>query len=71
MKAVILCGGVGSRLKPLTESVPKPLVRLMNRPVIDIIIEKLIDSGIDDISLSLGYKADDIIKLKINQEVIL
>ncbi|MBE6790798.1 MAG: hypothetical protein E7535_06375 [Ruminococcaceae bacterium] len=62
MKAVILCGGVGSRLKPLTESVPKPLVRLMNRPVIDIIIEKLIDSGIDDISLSLGYKADDIIE---------
>ena len=39
MKAVILCGGVGSRLKPLTESVPKPLVRLMNRSVIDIIIE--------------------------------
>lgn len=62
MKAVILCGGVGSRLKPLTESVPKPLVKLMNRPVIDIIIEKLIGSGIEDISLSLGYKAEDIIE---------
>lgn len=60
MKAVILCGGVGSRLRPLTETVPKPLIKLMNRPVIDIIIEKLISSGIDDISLSLGYKADEI-----------
>ncbi len=62
MKAVILCGGKGSRLKPLTETVPKPLIKLMNRPVIDIIIEKLINSGFDDISLSLGYKADDIIE---------
>lgn len=61
MKAVIMCGGIGSRLRPLTESVPKPLIKLMNRPVIDIIIRKLISENIKDIYLSLGYKAQDII----------
>ncbi len=62
MKAVIMCGGAGSRLKPLTESQPKPLLRLLNRPVIDIILEKLISSGIREIHISLGYMADEIIR---------
>lgn len=61
MKAVVMCGGIGSRLKPLTETVPKPLIKILNRPVLDIVIEKLIDSGIDDISLSLGFMSDEII----------
>lgn len=61
MKAVIMCGGIGSRLKPLTESQPKPLLKLLNRPVIDIIIEKLISAGIREIYISLGYMADEII----------
>lgn len=62
MKAVIMCGGVGSRLSPITETVPKPMVKLLNRPIIDVIIEKLIKAGIEDIYLSLGYKATDIIE---------
>ncbi len=61
MKAVIMCGGIGSRLKPLTESQPKPLLKLLNRPVIDIIIEKLISAGIREIYISLGYMANEII----------
>lgn len=61
MKAVIMCGGKGSRLKPLTERVPKPMVKILNRPVIDIIISKLIEYGITDIHISLGYKASDIV----------
>lgn len=62
MKAVIMCGGVGSRLKPITETVPKPMVKLLNKPIIDIIIEKLIKSDIKDIYISLGYMATDIIE---------
>lgn len=62
MKAVIMCGGVGSRLKPITETVPKPMVKLLNRPIIDIIIEKLIHSDINDIYISLGYMSTDIIE---------
>ncbi len=61
MKAVIMCGGQGTRLKPLTDLLPKPLVKIVNRPVLDIIIEKLISSNITDIYISLGYKAQDII----------
>lgn len=61
MKAVIMSGGAGSRLKPLTESVPKPLIKILNRPVLDIIIEKLIAADIREIYISLGYMANDII----------
>lgn len=62
MKAVIMCGGLGSRLKPMTESVPKPLVRIVGREVIDILIMKLISAGITDIYISLGYMSDEIIR---------
>ncbi|MCH5197857.1 MAG: NTP transferase domain-containing protein [Oscillospiraceae bacterium] len=61
MKAVVMCGGAGSRLRPLTEVTPKPLIKLVNIPVLEIIINRLIKAGIRDIYLSLGYKAQDII----------
>ena len=61
MKAVILCGGTGSRLRPLTEARPKPLIKLLNVPVLVSIIKKLESAGIRDIYLSLGYMAQDII----------
>ena len=60
MKAVILCGGRGSRLNPLTENTPKPLIKLLNRPVLDSVIEKIVKSGITEIYLSLGYMANEI-----------
>ena len=56
-----MCGGVGSRLRPLTETTPKPLIRLMNVPVLKHIIDKLIKAGINEIWLSLGFKAQEII----------
>ena len=62
MKAVIMCGGLGSRLRPLTETTPKPLIRLLNVPVLKHIIDKVIAAGITDISLALGYKAHQIIE---------
>ena len=62
MKAVVMCGGVGSRLRPVTENIPKPLVKVLNRPVLDIVIEKLIESGVQEIYLSLGYMANEIIE---------
>ena len=61
MKAVIMCGGAGSRLRPLTESKPKPLCKIMNVPVLETIIQSLIRQEITDIYLSLGCKAQDII----------
>ncbi len=61
LKAVIMSGGIGSRLKPLTETSPKPLIKIVNRPVLDMLINKLIISGISEIYISLGYMANDII----------
>lgn len=68
LKAVIMSGGIGSRLKPLTESLPKPLIRIVNRPVLDILIEKLISFGIDEIYISLGYMSNEIINFCENKK---
>lgn len=56
--AVIMAGGRGSRLIPLTDKVPKPMLEVGGRPLIQRLIESLYRSGIRDIILSLGYKAD-------------
>lgn len=60
MKAVIMAGGYGKRLMPLTASAPKPMVNFFGRPIIHYIIELLIKHGFDDIRLALGYMADKI-----------
>ena len=46
MKAVILAGGEGTRLRPLTETVPKPMVRLCGRPVVEYMLELLAANGV-------------------------
>ena len=61
MKAVIMCGGAGSRLRPITEVTPKPLVKLLNVPILEHIIQRVIGAGYREIYLSLGYKAQEII----------
>lgn len=56
MKALILAAGFGSRLAPLTDSIPKTLVPINGKPIIFKQIENLIDNGIDDITVMAGYK---------------
>jgi len=57
MKAVILAAGVGSRLKPITERIPKALINLGGKPLIAHSIETLIDHGIRDVIIVTGYKS--------------
>lgn len=57
-KAVILAGGLGSRMMPLTEYVPKPMVRLNGTSLIDNVISFLTDNGIDDITVTYGHKSE-------------
>ena len=57
MKAIVLAGGQGTRLRPYTFTVPKPLLPLGDRPLLDYIIAHLARCGIKDIILSLGYQA--------------
>ena len=58
MKAVILAGGKGTRLRPLTYAVPKPLLPIGRKPILEIIIEHLRDYGFTDIIVTVEYKAE-------------
>jgi len=58
MKAVILVGGLGTRLRPLTCNTPKPLIPLVNQPFIEHVLGNLRDQGIDEVILAVQYLAD-------------
>lgn len=60
MKAVIMAGGEGTRLRPLTCDIPKPMLPLLNRPTIEYIIELLKKHGITDIAVTLQYLPEQI-----------
>lgn len=60
MQALILAGGKGTRLRPLTVYTPKPIVPVLNRPFLLYQIEILRRAGIEDITLSLNYQPDKI-----------
>jgi NDP-sugar pyrophosphorylase family protein len=57
MDAVVLAGGRGTRLAPLTVTVPKPLLPLGERPIIDILIAQLAAAGVRRVVVCLGYLA--------------
>lgn len=60
MQAVILVGGEGTRLRPLTSTVPKPVVPLVDRPFISFMLEWLRRHGIDDVIMSCGFLATSV-----------
>ena len=68
IKAMIMAAGVGSRLEPLTKSVPKPLVPIANKPVMDILFENLVQIGIKDVICNTYYMADKIIERYTNNK---
>lgn len=79
MKAVILAGGLGTRLKPFTEVIPKPLLPIGEKSVLEIQIERLKQYGFDEIFLATNYKSQYIenyfgdgsrygVRLKISKE---
>ncbi|MFN9292836.1 MAG: sugar phosphate nucleotidyltransferase, partial [Planctomyces sp.] len=58
LRAVSLAGGRGTRLRPFTASFPKPLVPLGDTPVVEVLIRRLLEFGITDITLTLGHLAE-------------
>lgn len=56
-KAIILCGGKGERLKPLTVTVPKPLMPVGDYPILEIVIKQLVRNKITDITLAVNHQA--------------
>jgi len=58
--AIVLAGGLGSRLRPLTEETPKPLLRVGEKPIVETLLDQISASGIRDVVIATGYKAEQI-----------
>lgn len=61
MKAMIFAAGLGTRLKPLTDSMPKAMVPIAGKPLLEHVIRKLIAAGFDEIIINVHHFADQII----------
>ena len=55
MKAVVMAGGEGTRLRPLTSNQPKPMVPVVGKPCMEHIVELLKEHGFDDIVVTLAF----------------
>jgi mannose-1-phosphate guanylyltransferase len=60
LQALILAGGEGTRLRPLTSTIPKPVVPLVDRPFIAFMLDWLRGHGVDDVIISCGHLADGV-----------
>ena len=56
--AILLSAGLGSRMRPITNSIPKPLVKVNNKALIETVIDSLIYYGVENIYIVTGYLAD-------------
>ena len=56
LSTIILCGGKGKRLLPLTKSIPKPLIKIKNKEILFYIIEHLLSFRVNEIFLSVGLQ---------------
>jgi dTDP-glucose pyrophosphorylase len=57
-KVVLMVGGLGTRLRPLTNGTPKPLLKVGNKPILEIIIENFSKQGFSDFIFSVNYKSE-------------
>src|SRR3954454_1194166 len=60
-KAMVLAAGLGVRMRPLTDRMPKPLVRVAGQPLLDHVLDKLGDAGVGDAVVNVHYLPDQII----------
>jgi dTDP-glucose pyrophosphorylase len=60
LQAVVMAGGLGTRLRPLTDNVPKPMLSVGGRPLMELTIEKLHNAGIEHVDISTNYRAANI-----------
>ena len=60
MLGIIMAGGQGSRLMPLTATRPKPMVEVLGRPVIDFVKDAMVEAGIEEIVVTTGYRGEQL-----------
>jgi mannose-1-phosphate guanylyltransferase len=62
MRAIVLVGGFGTRLRPLTYTMPKPMLPIGHRPMIARLIDRLARGGVTDVVLALGFKPEPFVE---------
>ena len=62
MRAVVLVGGFGTRLRPLTLTIPKPMLPVGHRPIVENVIRMLAVAGIEEVVLGLGFKPEPFVE---------
>jgi mannose-1-phosphate guanylyltransferase len=62
MRAVVLVGGRGTRLRPLTDTTPKPMLPIGHRPMITRLVEQLESAGITEVTLALGFRPEPFVE---------
>ena len=68
MQAIVLCGGMGSRLRPLVDDVPKPMAEIDGRPFLEYLIGQLRRNGFTDVVLCAGFMATELERHFVNGE---
>lgn len=68
MKALILVGGFGTRLRPMTLTVPKPLVDFGNKPILCHQIQALAAAGVDEVILAINYQPEVMMQALVEYE---
>ncbi len=61
-QAVIMVGGKGTRLLPLTENKPKPILPVLDKPCLRYLIESLVEAGVKEVILACGYRSDKLVE---------
>jgi D-glycero-alpha-D-manno-heptose 1-phosphate guanylyltransferase len=59
-KAIVLAGGRGERLQSAVSNLPKPMAPVGDRPFLEYVLDRLVDAGVTDVILSIGYRAESI-----------
>ncbi len=59
-RGMVLAAGLGARMRPITETIPKPLVRVAGRPLIDYAFDRLIEAGVTDVVVNVHHLAEQI-----------
>ena len=60
MKAMVLAAGLGTRMRPLTDTLPKPLVQVAGQALIDHVLDRLADAGVETAIVNVHHMADQI-----------